>query len=395
MCFPKMGILISAGIPLYVSVVMGSILTLMGVISALRYKNETLSQLFLLLIGSAAVIWFGNLYFVITDSSSTYQLVRMVFYFLPIAGLGILFFIAHRPSLLMYTIDCTRLSFYFLLFYAFLQLVFGAEAVAINNITATYDSSFEEVIKKTNVIHRLGGDTFKLFSTYQNGNLFVISLILLAPIAIYSEKRIWLLLFAIPLLHLVVIFCASTTGYISLLMLDAILIFSSSVMRRFALLFLGGILFLWMIIFSSFCSNGQSAVLQLLAVKLFNRDLTENERWNKASIWMDNVESNPFILFYGELSTLTVPIFEILPLSIIQFYGMFVTFLFYAVIVYALRPLRFRMYKVGIIIYLITSIGSGGFWLTPTAYILGIVCGIVVGLDRYENRQLNDKLKVD
>ena len=178
-------------------------------------------------------------------------------------------------------------------------------------------------------------------------------------------------------------------------MLDAILIFSSSVMRRFALLFLGGILFLWMIIFSSFCSNGQSAVLQLLAVKLFNRDLTENERWNKASIWMDNVESNPFILFYGELSTLTVPIFEILPLSIIQFYGMFVTFLFYAVIVYALRPLRFRMYKVGIIIYLITSIGSGGFWLTPTAYILGIVCGIVVGLDRYENRQLNDKLKVD
>ena len=390
-CIPKMGVPIAAGVPLYASVVMGEILALIGLMSAIRYRSETLSQVFLLLMGFVAIVWAGHLFVVLSQQVSASQLARMVFYLLPFTGLGIVLFIAHRPNLLIYAVDLTRLSFYFLLFYAFLQLVFGAEAVAIKYITANFDSSFEEVVKKTNVIHRLGGDTFKLFSTYQNGNLFAISLILLAPIAIYSEKRTWVSLIAIPFLHVVIVFCASTTSYISLIMMDAIFIFSSSAMRKYALVFVGGGLIVWMVFFSSVCSKGQCGAFQLLEAKLISRDMTVNERWNKTAIWMDNIEDNPFILFFGEMSTATVKIFEVLPLSILQFYGISVTFLFYAFIIYALKPLRFRLYKVGVIVYLISSIGSGGFWLTPTPYILGIVCGIIVGLDRYEARRLKAK----
>ena len=394
-CIPKMGFYIAGGVPLYASVVMGEILALIGFMSAIRYSRETLSQVFLLLMGFVTILWTGHFCVVLTQQASALQIARIVFYFLPFTGLGIIFFIVHRPNRLVYAVDCTRLSFYFLLFYAFLQLVFGAEAVAIQNITANYESSFEDIIKKTNVIHRLGGDTFKLFGTYQNGNLFAISLILLAPIAIYSEKRVWVSFIAIALLHVVIVFCASTTSYISIIMMDAIFIFSLSVLRKYALVFVGGILIVWVVFFSSVCSKGQCDVFQLLEAKLINRDITINERWNKTAIWMDNIGDNPFILFFGEMSTSTVQIFEVLPISILQFYGISVTFIFYAFIIYALKPLRFRLYKVGVIIYLITSIGSGGFWLTPTTYILGIVCGIIVGLDRYEARLLKANSKVN
>lgn len=387
-CFPKMGVSIADGVPLYASVIMGEILALIGLMSAIRYRSETLSQVFLLLIGFVTILWTRHLFVGLGQQVSTFQIAKMVFNLLPFTGLGIVFFIAHRPNRLIYAVDCARLSFYFLLFYALLQLVFGAEAVAIKHITANFDSSFEEVIKKTNVIHRLGGDTFKLFGTYQNGNLFAICLILLSPIAIYSEKRAWVSFIAFAFLHVVIVFCASTTSYISMIMMDTIFIFSSSAFRKYALVFMGGSLIAWVVFFSSVCSKGQCGAIQLLGAKLINRDMTVNERWNKIAIWMDNLEDNPFILFFGEMSTSTVYIFEVLPMSILQLYGISVTFLFYAFIIYALKPLRFRLYKVGVIVYLISSIGSGGFWLTPTAYILGIVCGIIVGLDRYEARLL-------
>lgn len=391
-CLPKMGAPIARGVPLYASVVLGEVIALLGFISAIRSKKDTLSQFFLLLMALVFCIWTGHLLISLGEQVSTSQVARIVFKLLPFTGLGIAFYIIYRPNLLSLVVDWTRYSFYFLLFYAFLQLVFGAEAVAINYITANYDSSFEEIIKKTNVIHRLGGDTFKLFSTYQNGNLFAIALILIAPIAIYSEKRLWVTLIVVPFFHLVIVFCASTTSYISLLLMDFIFVISSSKMRRFALVFVGACFVAWVTLFSSMCAGDKCGAVQLLKAKLFERDMTVNERWNKTAIWMENVENNPIILFFGELSTARVSIFEVLPLSIMQFYGFLTMLLFYAFIIYALKPLRFRIYKIGVIVYLISSIGSGGFWLTPTPYIIGIVCGIIVGLDRLEQSERRARL---
>jgi hypothetical protein len=394
-CLPKMGAPIARGVPLYASVVLGEIFALLGLLAAIRWRKDTLSQIFLLLISLVACVWTGHLLISLGEQVSASQLAKIVFKLLPFTGLAIAFYIIHRPNVLNLAVDCTRYSFYFLLFYALLQLVFGAETVAINYITANYDSSFEEIIKKTNVIHRLGGESFKLFSTYQNGNLFAITLILIAPIAIYSEKRTWVNFIVIPFFHLVIVFCASTTSYISLLLMDFIFIISSSNLSKFALVFVGTCLVGWLSFFSTVCSSGQCGAVQLLKAKLFERDMTVNERWNKTAVWMENVEENPLILFFGEMSTATVSIFEVLPLSIMQFYGLLTMLLFYAFIIYALKPLRFRTYKIGVIVYLISSIGSGGFWLTPTPYIIGIVCGIIVGLDHSEYSAKRASLKIN
>ena len=125
------------------------------------------------------------------------------------------------------------------------------------------------------------------------------------------------------------------------------------------------------------CYGGGCQAASLLSAKLFERDFSVNMRWIKSELWLGRVSDEPSRILVGEMSDSVLPIFEVLPLSVVQYYGIIVLALFYVVITVPLLKGRFGIYKAGVFAYLITSIGSSGFWLTPTPYVLSWVLGLV------------------
>lgn len=379
---PKMGMYLGATVPLYLSVLVGETLALVGWFHAVRTANKALSALALSLLLVSFLVWIGHFLVYLGSPFGTLRGgAKMVFNFLPITGLGLVFYVTAKPARLEPALKYTRYGFYFLLIYAALQLVFGADKVAVQYITANFETDFEEIIRKSNVIYRLGGDTFKLFGTYQNGNLFSIALILLAPIALFAEARFWRFVVAFGFLHVVILFSASTTSYISLAILDVILAASLPRLRLYLPVMIAVAVAVGAVTLWALCPEQSCGAVKLLQAKLFGRDLTDNLRWIKTGLWLERIEASVVILFVGEMSADVMTIFEVLPFSIAQFYGVIVLFLFYAVLLVALRPWKFATYKAGMITYLISSFGSGGFWLTPIPYLLGYLLGVIILLD--------------
>ena len=379
---PKMGIPLGAGVPLYASVIVGQILAFWGLMGGIRHPSHAMSQVILALVVACFIFWLGHFLVELSKGVSIRRVARMVFNFLPFTAFGVALFIIFRPRLLDLTFRTTRWAFYGLLLYALAQLIFGSSTVAVQFITANYDQSFDQIINRHNVIRLAGGNLHKLFGTYQNGNLFSIALILLAPLALHREPNWLIKAGAFALLHIIILFSASTTSYISLALLDVVLLSTIREIRLYlpflAMLVFGAIL----VTFLTFCEGGDCSAYRLFEARLLNRDFTQNQRWYEVGLWFQTIGAAPYILFTGELSTADQFIFEVLPFSILQFYGVFVFALFYAVIIMALNPLRFRPYKAGLLVYLVGSIGDGGFWLTPTPYLLGLVVGLIVAEDQ-------------
>ncbi|WP_181705512.1 hypothetical protein [Chthonobacter rhizosphaerae] len=380
---PKAGVLVGGDVPIYASVIVGQIVSAVGWLLAVRHFGWSVEKIGLALILVASVIWLGHVLSEASGGVQARRAARLFFLFLPLTGLGVYYFMKwiriddeflHRSILF---------AFYFLIAYSLLQLLFGADQVAIQYVTANYVDEFDEIITRSNVIHRLGGETYKLFSTYQNGNLFSIALIILFPIVFSLEKNIYLRYVSFIFLHIVVLYSASTTSYISLLIID--LLFVLFFARRYlvAVIIVALVLFSLVLALSLACDSGECGVVDLLSAKLFERDLTDNMRWLKTDMWLSRMSDNIAIVFIGEMSNRSImPVYEVLPFSIAQYYGIFVLVGFYAFIIAALGPWKLRLYKVGLVAYLVTSFGSGGFWLTPTPYLIGFSLGLVARLDR-------------
>ena len=382
---PKMGVFFAGTVPLYLSVLVGEALALIGWAHAVRTANRRLSALALGLLVVSFLIWTGHfLAYLGAPYGSLRGGAKMLFNFLPITGFGLIFYVTAKPSMLAPALKYTRYGFYFLLIYAALQLVFGADNVAIQYVTANYETDFEEIIRKSNVIYRLGGETFKLFGTYQNGNLFSIALILLAPVALLAETKLWRAVVAFGFLHVVILFSASTTSYISLAILDVIFAISIPRLRPYLPLMIVVAIVVGAVAIRLYCPQQSCGAVKLLQAKLFQRDLTDNLRWIKTGLWFERIGAGVLILFVGEMSSDVMTIFEVLPFSIAQYYGVIVLVLFYAVLLAALRPWKFEVYKAGFITYLVSSFGSGGFWLTPIPYLLGFLLGVIILLDNRE-----------
>ncbi|MDP2213491.1 hypothetical protein [Phenylobacterium sp.] len=375
---PKMGAMVGT-VPLYVSVVVGQLLAMVGIYHALKHLRHWREALLVILLSVLTFIWLGHFLFALGQGLLAREVARYVFYFLPFTGLAVCLAVSSSKCSTGQIVFTVRNACYAIMGYACLQIVFGPELLAIQYVTAVYGDSFDEVITKTNVIHRLGGELSKVFSTYQNGNLFAVALTILFPVAFFSEKRRSIRLIAFVAAHVIFVFAASTTGYISIILIDGFIIWRMARGGRSSLmalmLFLASVssVVAMLVFFTDF-----GVVGDLLSAKLFQRDLSENLRWYKSSLWMQSIAERPVGFFFGEMSRRDmIPVFEVLPFSIAQFYGIPVAILFYVVIISYLLPLRVSDFNIGLLAYLITSVGSSGFWLTPTPYIIGIALGIV------------------
>lgn len=103
--------------------------------------------------------------------------------------------------------------------YTMLQALFGIGSVDIPGITVNYSDYRSNPsgwwLDKNNAV----GDASKMVSTYQNGNLFGVTIILLFPIALSSEKKMLGKMFFWVLFVLSVLLSGSRTVYLGLILL--------------------------------------------------------------------------------------------------------------------------------------------------------------------------------
>lgn len=384
--FPKAGIVVGGGIPVNGSVLVGEALTLWGWLCALANLRRPLQFTALLMLMATLLIWTLNvLWYLSLYNLTPFEQARMMFKLLSFTAFGCTFLMLARPQIAFKTAVVLRWGVYFLLTYAILQMLLGAETVAVPNLTAIYGASFEEINDKHNRIHLL--DSVKLFGTYQNGNLFSVSLILMSPIAIYLSKNLAVKLAVLFVFNIVIIFSASASAYAGGFIVN-ILFFAMHIRRLLPLLpafIVAPPLLAYGYVFH-ICAGAQCTLISLLNARLIDRDFSENSRWDRVSYWLDRSFSDPFLLFFGDMYGGELYNYELFVASVAQYFGIIVLVLFLIVFFWLMRPAKPAFYKAGLYAYLISSFGEGGFWLTPTPYILAICLGVVAVFDREADR---------
>jgi hypothetical protein len=377
---PKAGVLLGGQVPLQSALLVGQTAALAGWALALRRVGRERPRTAITMMGLGLVIW--SLHVAILASSGgiggARHIARLGYNIFSLSALGVAYWVASFSESRMLILRRWLCGVYYgLLGYAAAQMVFGPERVAVRYLTANYEDVFEEVLKKSNVVHRVEGEVAKLFGTYQNGNLFALGLLLVGPLAFAFERRRWLRMAALGWLHVVILFTASTSGYVGLIVLDLLYCLADRRARRWVPAVLPIVLLVAPIFVAVGCSGDQCVATELLDAKLVNRDLTTNLRWDKAGDWFDRVSLEPWRLLFGEMSDAQAgQIFEVLPLSLAQNFGLAVAVLFYVVVFRVLWLRKSERWNYGLIAYLVASIGSGGYWLTPIAYLVGLSVGV-------------------
>ena len=113
-------------------------------------------------------------------------------------------------------------------------------------------------------------------------------------------------------------------------------------------------------------------VTTIVQNRLVGRDLSDNIRWVKFGMWVSDISrSIPHTLF-GNLQP-EAAIFEVLPAAMAQFFGVPAAIMFYLSLFVLTRLWQWSSHKIPIIVYLAMSVGEGGFWLTPSPFIFGLV----------------------
>lgn len=382
--FPKSGVLLGS-IPIYISTLWGTFLVVYCAFKA-RHTSPQLLRLYFALAFCAIAAWLINILRVPYYSLGI--LAQLIFNLTAILSLSLAFYPIDGTASLVRFMRYFKLGYYAVILYGVLQMVFGAQTVAIKNLTATYASSFTEIVERHNVLHGLSDETnvvSKIFSTYQNGNLFGVALVLCLPVALAAEKNVVIRLVMFGLCAIVCVFTASAGamlgfGAVSFFyVLQAVRLgtISKKIGMFLATLPVLSVTYLIM--------NGLPSQLEtMLNTRLLDRDFSSNIRWVKVGRWWQEIGETPLLFFHGNLSSQTT-VFEVLPIAITQFYGAIVACLFYWVLLYAIDFRRFHFYKIGVLSYLFMSIADGGLWLTPTSYLLGLSVAACRAIDRYPN----------
>ena len=307
---------------------------------------------------------------------------RTMFLSLAMAGIGLIFYCDIRPHGARQYLLFMKRAYYFVLAYGVLQIIFGSEAVAIQNVTATYSDSFDEIINKHNVVRGMAESFSKIFSTYHNGNLFGVAVVLCAPLAVYVERRSSVRIAVLGAAAVLCVFSASAGAIGGGVVLIAIYAATSAAKGTASKLVLSLLVLFVVVLAFSFVFGLMDRVIELITFRVLDRDLSENVRWLKVYLWWQEVKIDPTLLIFGDM-TPSIAVYEVLPIAMTQFFGFPSVVLFYVLSVLALRPGKVEYYKAGVIAYFIMSVGDGGFWLTPSPYLLALNIAGCRALDKY------------
>lgn len=187
--FPKAGIKLG-GIPLTIGNLVYIILLLISV-PLFAKKNIRLDLTDLIIIISS-FYWLWRLSF-FHDGTDFGKLVSYItcLCFYPLIYYVVMLYVDNK-IMLTKTINVIKVSLYILMIYSVLQYIFGIGKTDIPGLTVNYTDYIENPnrwwYEKHNIYSRDDGSS-KVFSTYQNGNLFGANLLIFFPMVFSIEKQ--------------------------------------------------------------------------------------------------------------------------------------------------------------------------------------------------------------
>lgn len=188
--FPKAGIKLS-GIPLTISNVLFGITFILWFFKKIKYGKVNVSALGYLLI---ATIGYCTFKYIIAYAGGK-GFIESIGYIIPLIIYPLIFFVAFDEVRNKRQIDqivkIIVYGFWFICFYSLLQYIIGINKCAIPGLTVNL-SDYQQYgeywyMTKSNGNHL---DEAKIVSTYQNGNLFGIGILLIYPLVYNYYKKI-------------------------------------------------------------------------------------------------------------------------------------------------------------------------------------------------------------
>ncbi len=263
------------------------------------------------------------------------------------------------------------------LLYGLAQRAFGEAAVLVRGITANWSDAADPdfLAAKSNLFAQTG--QLKLTSTYQNGNVLGVNLLLWFPVASLGLRRSARYL-VFPVFLAVIGLTGSRSAWVGALVLFAVWL-QTRPMSRKKRLFWAAVVVSATLLFVFYSSLGQLRVQD---------NLDEVVSWSgrlhgAAIIWMDTVRSSFSDLLLGIHPPEESYAYEMLYLSIYETYGVIGLLLWSLPFAFSLCAFfRYRQYPVvsaafvGIFTWMVVSVAEGAFWLPPTSFNVWAAMGL-------------------
>lgn len=291
--------------------------------------------------------------------------------------------------------------------YALLQYICGIGTTAIPGVTVNLSDYLEAPsswwLEKNN---SFGSNSSKIMSTYQNGNIYGANLILLFPLSYLSlqyKKRYLLSYIFFGFFCLCIYLTGSRSMYIGMLFYILVLVFQtiSKQLKKRTFIFGGCTTIAGGYVIYKVLSSKSELVQRMLSALNKNVLLSAAGRTEQLIEYFQWLFSNLHIGFilggaYGfnyEGGSYEVLIGTIFIMGGIV--GVIVFFTPYMKIMLKLFKQKdwiSRGISTGLLIYLITSLVEGAFWLPPTAMNVWMLLGLGTWLLEHSNKLLDENL---
>jgi hypothetical protein len=274
------------------------------------------------------------------------------------------------------------------LLYGLAQKVFGDYAVVVPGLTANMDDASHPdfLAQKDNMLW--DQQTLKLTSTYQNGNIFSVNLLILMPLAmaLFRSKAAKLVIGGLGVVELGL--AASRSAWVGAVCM-ALLALQLYVKRWAYRMTLLGLLAVAVVSFVAFVPT------------VHRRFLDTQGRWQDmggraepaAVLWKEslkNPENDVQTFLFGPHGITSERIvlsgggaYEMFYLALYQLAGWVGVLIWLAPLIFSLRIFYrhradryIRAVFVGVVAWLLTAVSEGAFWVPPTAFNLWMVLGL-------------------
>lgn len=270
--------------------------------------------------------------------------------------------------------------------YALAQFFLGVNVTTVPGITVNLTDYLEGGPTWYLDKHNQVGDSSKLFSTYQNGNLFGVNLLLLFPVAYAAATRHWRPLALV--LFIVVGFLTLSRSVWAGIALSLLALIISSPARN-VLAAAGKVLLVIALVISV---PAIFLIRPELSARLFSSDIDSlvnlAGRTPNLVALLDSTGGSPLAVLFGPLGMMQYEgsAYEITTAAIYLVSGVVGLVLITAAIVLALtemiRSARYsptvRAVILAVSVYLLVSLIEGAFWLPPTALLFWAIIGLGV-----------------
>lgn len=292
-------------------------------------------------------------------------------------------------------INIITLGFIFICIYGLMQNLFGIDKLTIPGITVNYSDYKESplwYLQKANG----QGDASKMVSTYQNGNIFGVNLLLLFPIVFETTKKSKIKFIFMILFLVVGMLTLSRSVWFGIAIYVLIkFIFNGNLKFKAMTVRIATILALIIIIPYAF-HNVPQLQARLTQTSTINIS-TLSGRTPTALELLRSSSNNIISLFIGPYGIIQYEggAYEMTYFAIYMLSGLIGLLFFFIPIIYALYKLKkhsnlnlvSRGCFYGIIVYGFTAFIEGAFWLPPTALNLWTIFAIGMVAIRLEKNE--------